>query len=204
MTEMVLTKKTFIGQGPAGRIAYPGETVDVDEKGVPVAAGSTPIGNMSDDMLEAELKRRQKASGKTAKLEPDFGDNVEESTETNTGEQRLEIASFRPGDGVNPQGVPPGTVPHGDRFIRPAPDDAPAAIEVVVGEGAEAGVVADGGAFDQDGDGKVGGSKSDEPSALAGKNKTELQAIAKAEAVAVPDNATNADIKTPIEAARKK
>jgi hypothetical protein len=158
MTEMVLTKKTFVGQGAMGHLAYPGETVDVDEKGIPVPAGSTPIGNMSDEQLEAEMKRRQRVAGKAADREPDFGSNVEKPTDTNTGEQRLEIASFRPGDGVNPQGLPPGTVPVGDRYLRPAADDAPAAVEVVVGEGAEEGVVAD--PLDHDNDGTKGGSKS--------------------------------------------
>ena len=157
MTKMVLTKKTFIGQGAAGRLAYPGEEVDVDEKGVPVPAGSTPIGNMSDEMLEAELQRRRKASGTTAKREPDYGDNVEKPSDTNTGEQRLEIAKIRPGDGVNPQGLPPGSVPVGDRFLHPAPDGAPAAVEVVVGSGSEEVFSADP-EFDHDGDGKAGGA----------------------------------------------
>lgn len=156
MTEMVLTKKTFIGHGAAGRLAYPGEVVDVDEKGVPVAAGSTPIGNMTDAMLEAELERRRKASGgSNTRVEPDYGSNVEEAAAANTGEQRLEIANFRPGNGANPQGLPSGTVPVGDRFLRPAPDGAQTAVEVVVGSGAEAGVVNE---FDHDGDGKSGGA----------------------------------------------
>lgn len=159
MAEKVLTKKTFIGQGAAGRLAYPGETVDVDEKGVPVPAGSTPIGNMSTDMLEAELERRRKAEGRFAKREPDFGDNVADASADNTGQQRLEIAKFRPGDGTRPQGIPPGTEEHMNTFLHPAPEDAPAAVEVVVGTGAEEGVVADGSAFDHDSDGKAGGSK---------------------------------------------
>lgn len=137
MTQMVLTKKTFIGQGAAGRLAYPGETVDVDEKGVPVPAGSTPIGNMTTEMLAAELARREKAEGKAGKAEPDFGSNVAEPGATNTGEQRLEIAKIRPGDGVNPQGLPPGSVPVGDRFLKAAPADAEAAVEVVVGSGSD-------------------------------------------------------------------
>lgn len=159
MTEKVLTKKTFIGHGAAGRLAYPGEVVDVDEKGVPVPAGSTPIGNMTDDMLEAELERRRKASGgKAEKREPDFGSNVAEPDKSNTGQQRLEVAPFRPGDGANPQGLPPGTVPVGDSFLHPAPEGADAAVEVVVGTGADEGVVADGSAFDHDGDKKPGGA----------------------------------------------
>lgn len=158
MTRMVLTKKTFIGHGPAGRLGLPGETVDVDEKGVPLIAGSTPVGNMTDDQLEAELKRRKKASGDTAKREPNFGDNVAPPKEADAGEQRLEIAPFRPAArGVNPQAIPPGTEEHQGRFVRPAPEDSPAAIEVVVGEGAEEGVV-DESSFDHDGDGKAGGS----------------------------------------------
>lgn len=198
MTEMVLTKKTFIGQGHSGRLAYPGEIVDVDEKGVPVAAGSTPIGNMSDDMLEAELKRRRKASGDDGKHEPNFGSNVAKPDKTNTGEQRLEIANFRPGNGVNPQGLPPGTEPVGDRFVRRAPDDAEAAIEVVVGSGAEEGVVA-GDAFDHDKDGKAGGSEADAPVSLSGKSKADLLAVAKAEGVTVDETATNDQIRSAIE-----
>lgn len=157
MTEKVLTKKTFIGQGPSGRLAYPGAIVDVDEKGVPMVAGSTPVGNMTDDMLEAELKRRRGATGKAEGREPDFGANVADPTDKNTGEQRLEIARFRPGDGPNPQGLPPGTEPVGDRFIRRAPEDAPAAVEVVVGSGSEEVFSADS-EFDHDKDGKAGGA----------------------------------------------
>ena len=160
MTEMVLTKKTFIGHGAAGRLAYPGETVDVDEKGAPIPAGSTPIGNMTTEMLAAELARREKAEGRSEKLEPDYGSNVAAPTDQNTGEQALVIAKIRPGDGVNPQGLPPGTVPVGDRFLKEAPEGADAAVEVVLGTGAdaEASVAADGASFDHDADGKVGGS----------------------------------------------
>lgn len=172
MTEMVLTKKTFIGHGAAGHLAYPGETVDVDEKGVPVAAGSTPIGNMTDAMLEAELERRRKASGEAGKPAPDFGGNVEEASDTNSGTQRLEVAPFRPGRGTRPQGIPPGTEEHNNTFLRPVADDVEAAVEVVLGAGADAALTddgetatgspeqraADGSAFDHDGDGKTGGA----------------------------------------------
>lgn len=173
MAEKVLTKKTFIGHGPLGRLALPGEEVDVDEKGVMAVAGSTPIGNMTDEQLEAELKRRR-GTAKAEKPEPVFGDNVADAKEGDTGTQRLEIAKFRPGDGTRPQGIPPGTEEHNNRFVRPAPEDSPAAIEEVLGTGAdprltddgevatgtpEERATAGGGAFDHDGDGKVGGSK---------------------------------------------
>ncbi len=160
MTKMVLTTKTFIGHGAAGRLAYPGEEVDVDEKGVAVAAGSTPIGNMTTEMLKAELAHREKLEGKS-KSEPNFGSNVEKPGESNTGRQALQMANFRPaGDGLNPQGVPPGTVPVGDNYIRPAAESADVAVEVVVGSDPAQAAIVDGAAFDHDADGKVGGSKA--------------------------------------------
>jgi hypothetical protein len=138
MAEKVITSVSFVGEGHAGRLAYPGEKVDVDAKtGALAPAGSTPIGNMTDEQLRAELDRR---SG-DEKAEPVFGSNVADPTDTNTGSQPLVMAPFRPGSGPNPQGIPPGTVPHGDSFIRPASEDAPAAVEVVVGTGAVEGGV---------------------------------------------------------------
>jgi hypothetical protein len=50
--EKVVTKKSFIG----GRLVYPGEMVDVDEKGDVICAPSTPIGQMSPDQIEAYLR----------------------------------------------------------------------------------------------------------------------------------------------------
>ena len=173
MAEKVLTKKTFIGHGAAGRLALPGEEVDVDEKGVVSIAGSTPIGNMTDDQIEAELERRR-GGAKAEKREPDFGGNVADPGDADTGTQRLEMAPFRPSArGDRPQGIPPGTEEHQNTFVRPAPADSDAAVEVIVGEGADAALTddgkvatgtpeerakADGSAFDHDGDGKPGGA----------------------------------------------
>lgn len=151
MAEKVVTKKSFIG----GRMVYPGEIVDVDEKGEVITAGSTPIGQMNPDQIEAYLrgiKSKAKEDG------PKFGDNVADATEENTGAQALAIAPFRPGSGANPQGLPPGTEPHGDSYLRPAPEGADAAVEVVVAPGSDEEAVVDGGAFDHDNDGKTGGS----------------------------------------------
>lgn len=166
MAEKVITKLSFVGEGHAGHIAYPGEIVDVDAKtGALAPAGSTPLGNLTDEQLKAELDRRKGS----AKEEPVFGDNVADPTDENTGAQPLVMAPIRPGSGPTPQGLPPGTVPHGDSFIRPAPEDANAAVEVVLGtSGVEGGVRADvpleeqtagvDAAFDHDGDGKAGGA----------------------------------------------
>jgi hypothetical protein len=138
MAEKVITSLSFVGEGHAGRLAYPGEVVDVDAKGVLVPAGSTPIGNMTTEQLEAELARR---NGEEADAEPVFGSNVADLSDTNTGSQPLVMAPFRPGSGPIPQGIPPGTVPHGDSFIRPASEEAHAAVETVVGAAAVEGGV---------------------------------------------------------------
>ena len=177
MTEMVLTKKSFIG----GRLAYPGEVVDVDEKGEFISAPSTPIGQMSPDQIEAYLR----AQNRKAKEErPKFGDNVAVPGETNTGEQRLEIAPFRPGSGPNPQGLPPGTEPHGDRFLRPAAEGADAAVEVVVSPSAPAAEVNE--------TGGGGAVAADKP--VSQQNKAELLSTAAARGVEVSEDATKADI----------
>lgn len=172
----VVTKKSFIG----GHLVYPGEEVDVDEKGEVISAPSTPIGQMSPEQIEAYLR----GIGDRAKAErPKFGDNVADPGETNTGEQRLEMAPFRPGAGPNPQGIPPGSEPHGDRFLTPASEGSPAAVEVVVSPSAPAAEVNDGG---------DGAAVVDKP--LSSQNKDELLQTAKARGVAVDDGATKADI----------
>lgn len=56
--------------------------------------------------------------------------------------------------------------------------------------------------FDHDGDGHPGGSLPAEPTALTGKNKAALLAIAEAEGVSIEEGATNAAIIEAIEAAR--
>ncbi len=58
-------------------------------------------------------------------------------------------------------------------------------------------------AFDRDGNGNPGGSKTDDLPGLTGKNKAELLEIAKAENVEVEEGATNADIVSAIELARE-
>jgi hypothetical protein len=177
MPEKVLTKKSFIG----GRLAYPGEIVDVDEKGEVLTAPSTPIGQMSPEQIEAYLRAQNR---KLKEKHPQFGDNVADPEDANTGEQRLEMAPFRPGSGAEPQGLPPGTEPHGDRFVRPAPEGAPAAIEVVVGPGAPEGQV-----------NEVGGGvaiHSDKP--VSAQNKAELIATAQARGVEIGEDDTKAEI----------
>jgi hypothetical protein len=177
MPEMVVTKKSFIG----GRLVYPGETVDVDEKGEVLTAPSTPIGQMSPDQIEAYLKN---VNRRDADERPRFGENVAHPNDAPTSEQRLEIAPFAPGHGPDPQGLPAGTEPHGDRFIRPAPEDSPAAIEVVVGAGAEKGVVNE--------EGGVAAIPANKP--LSAQNKAELLATAKARGVDVSEDDTKAEI----------
>lgn len=185
MVEKVITKLSFVGEGYAGRLAYPGEVVDVDAKGQPVPAGSTPIGNLTLDQLRAELGRRE------ADEAPErFGSNLADPTDTNTGAQPLVMAPIRPGSGPEPQGLPPGTVPHGDSFIRPAPESAPAAVEVVVGAGAEPGSVP----------GEAGPPINEVSMAL---NKGELLKIAEAEGVTVETDDNKSDLVAKIERHRK-
>lgn len=171
MAEKVLTKKSFIGHGPNGRLAMPGEEIDVDEKGAVLLAGSTPVGNLTDDQLEAELRRRRKQAP-----EPSFGSNVADKGDASTGTQPLEMAPFRPGLGAIPQGIPPGTEEHNNTFIRPAPESSPAAVEVVVGPGAAP-------------------SAASAPSKpISAQNKGELLETARARGVEVSDDDTKADI----------
>ncbi|NIJ18474.1 hypothetical protein FHS95_000143 [Sphingomonas naasensis] len=191
--EKIVTKKSFIG----GRLVYPGETVDVDAKGEALPAASTPIGQMTVEQLRAALANRE--AEEAGDGEPRFGANVADATEANTGAQQAAMAPVAPGNGLRPQTLPPGTVEHNNTFIRPAPADAPAAVEVVVGPAAEVGDVS---LFDGDGDGKPGGSMPQEPVALGGKNKAQLLEIAAAEKVEVAEGATNDEIREAIEAKR--
>lgn len=209
MTQKVITKKSFIG----GRMVYPGELVDVDEKGAVLPAPSTPVGQMTDDQLEAILAQRKKV-GKPDPEAPKFGGNVADPDDTNTGTQPAEFARIRPGSGDRPQVLPAGTIEHNNRFIRPASEDAPAAVEEIVAPGASDTVVTDAapGAFDHDGDGAAGGSKAGDPVALSGKNKAALLEVATAENVTIAKDsegidipvseATNAQIVDAIEAGR--
>lgn len=170
----VVTKKSFI----AGHLVYPGEEVDVDEKGDVISAPSTPIGQMSPEQIEAYLR----GIGDRAKVErPKFGANVADPSDANTGAQRLEMAPFRPGAGPNPQGIPSGTEPHGDLYVRPAPEGADAAVEIVTSpSGPE--VVGDG----------PGAAIVDKP--VSSQNKAELLQTAAARGVTVSEDATKADI----------
>lgn len=125
MVQKVLTKKTFIG----GSLHYPGDLVDVDAKGTILPAGSTPIANMTVDQLRSVLAARE-----AEEKAPDFGSNLADPTEDNTGAQPFASAAVAPHapDAVNPQTLPPGSVPVGGTFLRPAPDSAPAAREEIV------------------------------------------------------------------------
>jgi len=129
--EKVITKKSFIG----GRLVYPGERVDVDAKGEVMPAASTPIGNLTVDQLKALLSQREAEEGRDR--EPVFSDNVADPTETNTGSQPLVMAPVAPSapGATRPQALPPGSVPVGDSFLVRASEDAPAAVEEVVGPG---------------------------------------------------------------------
>ena len=156
--EKVVTKKSFIG----GRMVYPGEIVDVDEKGAVAPAGSTPIGNLSLEQLETALAARKASDKRTAaeKEGPKFGDNVADPTEDNTRVEQLAmapVAPFSPG-AVQPQGIPPGTEPHLGGFVHPAPEGSPAAIEEVTSADVSQ-VPAVSHPLDHDDDGRKGGSK---------------------------------------------
>lgn len=61
-TTMTLDRKRFIN----GRLAQEGETIDLDEKGGFMPAGSTPVDQMSIEQLETILARRKKDEGDTA------------------------------------------------------------------------------------------------------------------------------------------
>jgi len=129
MVEKVITKKTFTGRGGMGHLAYPGDIVDVDAKGEVMPAASTPIGSLTVDQLRSLL-----AAKESEKPEDKFGDNVADPVETNTGSQELAMAPVAPASpgSVQPQGIPPGSVPVGGGFLRRAPEDAPAAVEEII------------------------------------------------------------------------
>lgn len=182
MAEKVVTKKSFIG----GRIVLPGETVDVDAKGDLVAAPSTPIGNLTLDQLRAALASREENERKRSDPVPEFGRNVADPSDANTGTQPLPMANVRPGDGSAPQVIPSGAEEHRGQFVRPAPADAPAAVEVVVGAAAVPAT--------EPGEHRQVG--------LTGKNKDQLLEIAADEGVEVPEGATNEQIRDAIEAKR--
>lgn len=186
--EKVITKKSFIG----GRLVYPGTIVDVDAKGEHMPAHSTPIGQLTVDQLEAVLASKRREAGEP---EAQFGGNVADPADQNTGSQDAEMARIRPASptATQPQQIPPGSVPVGDGYLRPASEGAPAAVETLVPARDP---------LDRDGDGQPGGSMPADPPGLAGKNKAQLLDIAKAEGVAVDDGATNADIVKAIETKR--
>lgn len=179
MAQQVVTKKSFIG----GRIVLPGELVDVDAKGDLIAAPSSPVGNLTVEQLEAVLAARRNAAPKPGEELPVYGRNVADPAPDNTGTQDVAMANVRPGDGSRPQVIPAGATEHNGSFVRPAPADAPAAVEVVVG------AAADGGAATGD----------TRPVGLTGKSKAELIAIAKAENVDVSESDTNDAIRQAIE-----
>lgn len=183
MATKVVEKKSFIG----GRLVYPGEMVDVDEKGGILPAGSTPLDQLTDAQLESVLAARRG--------QPVAGRNVADPTSTNTGAQEAGMAPFRPAmpGSTIPQGVPPGSEEHAGGFIRPASEGAPAAVEQLVPARHP---------LDHDGNGQPGGSMPADPPSLAGKNKAQLLEIAGAEGAKADDGMTNAQIVQAIEAKR--
>ena len=131
MTEKIVIKKSFIG----GRLVYPGERVDVDAKGQVAPAASTPLGALTLDQLRAALSARE---GDEPAPAPVFGDNLADPIDTNTGAQPLRMApvTVAGAGATRPQGVPPGSEEAGGRFLAPASDAAPAAVETVVADAA--------------------------------------------------------------------
>ncbi|HEX8577989.1 MAG TPA: hypothetical protein VF655_00155 [Allosphingosinicella sp.] len=131
MAEKVVTKKSFIG----GRIVLPGEVVDVDAKGELAPAASTPIGALTVDQLRSALNARE-----SSEKGEQFGGNLADRSDASTGSQPLEMARVAPASAGStaPQGLPPGTEPHGESFFRPASEGAEAAVEEVVGAEAAA------------------------------------------------------------------
>lgn len=125
MAEKVLTKKTFIG----GRLAYPGEIVDVDAKGQIMPAASTPIGQLTVDQLRTALAKRE-----SEESEPVYGANVADPKPDNTGEQPLRMAPIAPSStgAINPQVAPAGSEETAGGFVHRAPQDAEAAVERVL------------------------------------------------------------------------
>lgn len=187
MVEKVLETMSFIG----GRLRMPGEVVELDEKtGAPVPAKSTPIGQMTDDELEAEIARRRGSVSKA----PADSTNVADPTEKNTGVVNVPLADITvrsPGT-TAPQGAPPGSIEHEGRFVAPAPVDADAAVETYSGEQGASGPAtppADkaalaGGNLDRDGDGKPGGSLT----------KAEIKEQLDARGIEYPANANRDDL----------
>lgn len=135
-TTKVLTKKTFIN----GALHFPGDVVELDANEATgyAPAGSTPLGVLTDDQLIAELARRQGGSKSrldAATASASFSSNVADPTETNTGSIPMPVGDIAPrSPGTNaPQGLPPGAEQQGNRHLLPAADDAPGAVQEVIG-----------------------------------------------------------------------
>jgi hypothetical protein len=178
MTQKVVTKKSFIG----GRLVYPGEMVDVDAKGAVLPAASTPIGQLTVDQLRDLLAARE--SNEPAE---EYGKNVAEPTDNNTGSQPMEmapVAPYAPG-AVQSQVAPPGSEAVQGGFLHPAPVDAPAAVEEVLppggaGQPGLAALIGEAGeAFNADA--VITGNSEDVRGRLTGLSPDQLDAVEKAE-----------------------
>lgn len=155
MVEKVLTTLSFIG----GRLRQPGETVDFDDENPTLAipAPSSSLAQLSNDEIEAYLKRRRGEEDKDAAKR--LPSNLAEPTAENTGQTIVPIADItvRSGSSGRPQGAPAGSVEINGQFVAPAPEGAGAPVEAYVGQpGASGGPDLSG--LDLDNSGEPGGS----------------------------------------------
>jgi len=152
VVEKVLTSLSFIG----GRLRQPGETVDFDDENPTLAipAPSSSLAQLSNDEIEAYLKRRRGEEDKDAAKR--LPSNLAEPTAENTGQTAVPLADItvRSGASGRPQGAPAGSVEVAGQFVAPAPEGAAAPVEAYTGQpGANTG-----GPLDLDNSGEPGGS----------------------------------------------
>lgn len=181
MVEKVLTSLSFIG----GRLRQPGETVDFDDENPTLAipAPSSSLAQLSNDEIEAYLKRRRGEEDKDAGKR--LPSNLAEPTAENTGQTVVPIADItvRSGASGRPQGLPAGSVEIDGQFVAPAPEGASAPVEAYVGTPGASGGQPAATAFDHDGNGEPGGSltKAEIVQALRDRGDTVDASLTKAE-----------------------
>jgi hypothetical protein len=156
VVQKVLTTLSFIG----GRLRQPGETVDFDDENPTLAipAPSSSLAQLSNDEIEAYLKRRRGEEDKDAAKR--LPSNLAEPTAENTGTTTVPIADItvRSGASGRPQGIPAGSVEINGQFVAPAPEGAAAPVEAYVGTPGASTGTPDLSGLDLDNSGEPGGS----------------------------------------------
>lgn len=110
MAKKILTKMTYIG----GRLRPPGTEIEVDDKDptILIAAPSTPVGNMTDDELEAYMRTRARQRAEAGEDVPQASGNVAApgSAGAPPPPASVPMADVAPRSAgtTMPQGLPPG------------------------------------------------------------------------------------------------